>query len=225
MGMVLAAAMVAGVLAAVSGGADSGRGAEGPAASAPASQPAAPPEAVLPWSEMTRFFSPPPEYEGRLGSHRSVMTLDDGTPVKTAADWSRRRSEVRAYWHGVMGPWPALLDRPRIEFIAAEHVENFTRHRIRLEVAADRFMADQYLLVPDGAGPFPAVLVTWCNAADSAGLTAKQRGIVDFGRQLARCGFVTLCLGNTGGADVRDPRTRAASSSLTSSRPPPGATS
>lgn len=150
------------------------------------------------WAEMERFFVPPEEYRDKFGDFRPVMTFDDGSPVKTPEDWARRREEIRKYWHGVMGAWPPLVEKPRIRRGAAEHVETFTRHAVEVEVAPDKLAGTQYLLVPDGPGPFPAVLVTWYGSADSAGLTPKQRGVVDFGYELAKRGFVTLCVGNVG---------------------------
>ena len=155
-------------------------------------------DAPVPWSEMEKFFAPPPEYRGKLGDYRSVMTFDDGTPVKTREEWSRRREEIRATWHRTMGAWPALVDKPQIRYGAKEHVETFTRQKVEVEVAPGRLAGTQYLLVPDGKGPFPAVLVTWYGSEDSAGLTDKYRGVVDFGYQLAKRGFVALCLGNVG---------------------------
>ncbi|MBI4601705.1 MAG: prolyl oligopeptidase family serine peptidase [Planctomycetes bacterium] len=152
-------------------------------------------EISIPWPEMEKFFVPPEEHKGKLGSYRSPMRFDDGTPVKTRQDWSRRREEIRAYWHRVMGPWPALVEKPRIKDLEKEHVESFTRRKVQVEVAPETFAGTQYLLVPDGRGPFPAVLVTWYGSEDSAGLTEKARGTVDFGLQLARRGFVALCLG------------------------------
>jgi dienelactone hydrolase len=149
---------------------------------------------------MEKFFVPPAEYRGKLGDYRSLLTFDDGAPVKTRQDWSRRREEILRYWHGVMGRWPPLLERPRVKHLGKEHVENFTRHEVQVEFAADRFAAVQYLLVPDGQGPFPAVLVTWYGAGESAGLVEKARGSVDFGYQLARHGFVTLCIGGEASA-------------------------
>ncbi len=147
------------------------------------------------WSEMEKFFAPPEQFRGKLGDYRTVMKLDDGTPIKTHEEWSRRREEIRAYWHRVMGQWPALVEKPRFKYLDKEHVESFTRHRVQVELAPEKFAGTQFLLVPDGPGPFPAVLVTWYNAEDSAGLTEKTRGTVDFGYQLARRGFVTLCIG------------------------------
>jgi dienelactone hydrolase len=144
-------------------------------------------------------FQPPEEYKGKTGDYRSVLTFDDGTPVKTPADWPRRREEIRKYWHGVMGAWPPLVEKPRIKLEAGEHVETFTRHKAEVEVAPGKLLGTQYLLIPDGPGPFPAVLVTWYGSADSAGLNEKQRGKVDFGYELAKRGFVALCVGNVGG--------------------------
>ena len=34
-----------------------------------------------------------------------------------------------------MGPWPALIEKPKIEYLEKEHRDNFTQHHIRLEVA------------------------------------------------------------------------------------------
>lgn len=156
-----------------------------------------------PPEELAQYFTPPAEYRDKFGDFRSVLQFDDGSMVKTADDWPRRREEIRTYWHGMMGRWPELLDKPRIKFQKREHVENFTRHEIEIEVSRDRFVGSQYLLVPDGDGPFPAVVVPWYNSADSAGLTEKERDRVDFGYQLAKRGFVTLCIGEIG--PVRSP--------------------
>jgi hypothetical protein len=136
------------------------------------------------------------------------MKFDDGSEVKTPKDWPRRREEILKYWHGVMGRWPAMVEKPRINYLAKEHVENFTRHKIQVEVAPGKVVGDHYLLVPDGKGPFPAVLVTWYGSEDSAGMGPEQRNRTDFGFQLARRGFVTLCLGNVDGQNVRSPEAK-----------------
>ncbi|MEZ6080695.1 MAG: prolyl oligopeptidase family serine peptidase [Pirellulaceae bacterium] len=160
-----------------------------------------------PWSDMQQFFEAPAEYQAQLGDYRSLLTFDTvgKKPVETAEDWKLRREEIRDYWQTVTGRWPELLEQPRIKYLTEEHVENFTRHTVEVEVAKDEFVGPLYLLVPDGPGPFPAVIVTWYNSADSAGLTEKSLGTRDFGIQLARRGFVTLCLGATNGVDVHKP--------------------
>jgi hypothetical protein len=52
---------------------------------------------------------------------------------------------------------------------------------------------DAYLLVPDGDGPFPAVLVVYYEAKTGIGL--GKSALRDFAYQLAKRGFVTLSLG------------------------------
>jgi dienelactone hydrolase len=157
--------------------------------------PAGSQDATVPWAEMEKHFAPPEEYRGKFGEYRSVLTFDDGSAVKSKEDWPRRREEIRRYWHGVLGAWPPLVEKPRMPRGASERVENFTRHAVEVEIAPGKLAGTQHLLVPDGPGPFPAVLVTWYGSADSAGLTKKQHGVVDFGAQLARRGFVALCVG------------------------------
>jgi hypothetical protein len=161
------------------------------AAGVPSSAPAS--RAVL---DIEPFFSPPPEFRGRLGNYRSVLIFDDGRPVKTAADWQVRRQEILKYWHEVMGPWPEVIQHPAIQFLSKERVEGFARCKVRIEVAPGNVQV-AYLLIPEGTGPFPAVLVTWYNAASSAGLGGRP-GNNAFGCDLARRGFVTLCVGDTG---------------------------
>ena len=152
------------------------------------------------WKDMLQFFSPPEQYKDKFGDYRSVMKFDNGSEVKTPADWPRRRAEILKYWHGVMGSWNAVLEKPEIKNLSKEHVENFTRYKIHLEIAPGRFQ-ESYLLVPDGKGPSPAVLVTWYNHSESAGIPNKPGDkipVYAFGYDLARRGFVTLCIGGPG---------------------------
>ncbi|WP_123864479.1 hypothetical protein [Chitinophaga barathri] len=37
------------------------------------------------------FFTVPDVYQSQYGTYRSPLKFYDGTPVKTAADWQRRR--------------------------------------------------------------------------------------------------------------------------------------
>jgi hypothetical protein len=60
-----------------------------------------------------------------------------------------------------------------------------------------------YLLIPEGEGPFPAVLDVFYTPEGGAGLDESKRLGVDFGYQLAKRGFVSLCLGSPGGGEVR----------------------
>ena len=105
-------------------------------------------------------FRPPAEFRDDFGSYKSPLIFDDGRPVRDAADWRERRKEILATWHGIMGAWPPLIERPKVEVLGTERRDGFEQRRVRVEVAHDRTW-DGYLLVPDGEGPFPAVLVVF----------------------------------------------------------------
>jgi dienelactone hydrolase len=158
------------------------------------------------WDKIAPFFTPPDKYKDKLGQFRDVLKFDDGTAVKTPQDWAKRREEIRKFWQQAMGPWPEVLAKPAVKIVSSEAVENFTRHKIQLEVAAG-VMQEAYLLVPQGKGPFPAVLVTWYNHTESAGIPNKAGDKLPpwaFGYDLAKRGFVTLCMGGvSGGGNVR----------------------
>jgi hypothetical protein len=139
------------------------------------------------------FFRPPKELADDLGKYRSPLLFDDGRPVRTAADWPARRKEILKTWHDALGPWPDLIDKPKVEYLQKEEREGLAQHHVRIEVAPGRTTDDAYLLVPEGKGPFPAVLVVFYEAKTGIGLgKAKDR---DFALQLAKRGFVTLSLG------------------------------
>jgi dienelactone hydrolase len=153
------------------------------------------------WQRIAPFFNPPAEFAGQTGKFRSPLIFEDGTSVRSAADWPRRRTEILKTWHGLMGPWPPLIERPRVEYLATTHREQFTQHRVRIEISKGR-TDDGYLLIPDGQGPFPAVLVPYYDPETSIGLTTNA--LRDFAYQLTRRGFVSLAIGSPGG-DARKP--------------------
>lgn len=141
--------------------------------------------------ELAAFFRPPQKYEGDFGDYRSPLKFYDDRDVKSPEDWQARRQEILRRWHSIMGPWPSLIDKPRIEYVETERREDFTQHRIRIEVATDR-LHPAILLVPDGKGPFPAAIVPYYEPETGAGLGKELR---DFGYQLTKRGFVTLSIG------------------------------
>jgi hypothetical protein len=157
----------------------------------PRSVPAGPP--ALP-EKLAPYFRPPARLANDLGTYRSPLKFADGSPVKTAADWEKRRREIRKTWHDAMGPWPPLVEKPRIEYLEKERRGNVTQHRVRIEIAPGRFTDDAYLLVPDGDGPFPAVVVVFYEAKTGIG-RGKAKGL-DFAWQLAQRGFVALSVGS-----------------------------
>jgi dienelactone hydrolase len=153
--------------------------------------------------ELAPFFRPPKKYQGDFGKFRSPLVFADGSRVATAADWPRRRAEILSTWQKQMGPWPPLIAKPQVEIVKTTRRDNITQHQVRLGIAPDGGMVDGFLLVPDGKGPFPAVLVVYYDAQTGVGLGAKSR---DYGWQLARRGFVTLSIGKpNAGVDLQNP--------------------
>src|ERR1051325_11945176 len=60
------------------------------------------------WTELEPFFRSPAEFANDLGRFRSPLIFKDGRRVKSAADWNKRRGEIRKEWMHLMGPWPQI---------------------------------------------------------------------------------------------------------------------
>jgi len=147
-----------------------------------------------------RLFTPPPEFAKQLGTYRSPLIFNNGLRVGAASEWPDRRKEILKFWHDAMTQWPELMARPHFEILRSESRESFRQHRVKIELAPGR-VEEAWFLVPQGNGPFPAVLVPFYEPETSVGLKGKER---DFARQLTKRGFVTLSIGSPGG-DARLP--------------------
>lgn len=128
---------------------------------------------------------------------RPLRRFEDGRPVERPADWAERRVEIRSAWEEALGSWPPRLERPVLEVLSTERREGFTQQKVRLPLSAE-VPGTGYVLIPDGKGPFPAVLVVFYDPETSVGLRPDRPGR-DFARQLTRRGMVTLALGTPGG--------------------------
>jgi len=153
------------------------------------------------WNAITSFFSPPTELANDFGSYKSPLVSNDGRRVTTSADWPQRRREILAKWTELMGAWPPLIEKPKIEYLNQEKRENFIQHRVRLEIAPQQ-IEEAYLLIPEGPGPFPAMVIPYYEPKSSIGQSDVK--LRDFGLQLSKRGFVTLSIGSPGGT-ARDP--------------------
>lgn len=149
------------------------------------------------WKTIAPFFQPPPEFAGKLGDYRSPLLFVDGTPVKSPDDWKRRRRKIEQAWHDLMGPWPPLIEKPKVEVLKTEQRDGLTWQRGRVEIAPHQ-TGEGWLLIPEGRGPFPAVLVVYYEPETSVGLNPKGT-LRDFALQLSKRGFVTLSVGTPGG--------------------------
>jgi len=143
------------------------------------------------WKKIEPFFEPPRELVHDFGTYRSPLKFYDGRDVKDAADWQKRREEILNRWHQLLGPWPAVIESPKIKYVDQMRRENFVQHTVRFLFAPDQETTG-YLLVPEGQGPFPAVVVVYYDPETGIGVKGENR---DFAYQLARRGFVTLSAG------------------------------
>lgn len=148
------------------------------------------------------FFLPRSEFVGDFGGYRSPLRFRDGAVVRSATDWRKRRVEILGTWRGMIGDWPALIERPKVEYFEEKKREGFVQHRVSVEIAPDKQVVGGYLVVPDGEGPFAAVLVVYYDAETGVGLGKELR---DFGYQLAKRGFVALSIGTPEFASLKAP--------------------
>lgn len=143
------------------------------------------------------------EFESATAPGRSPLLFADGAKVRTAAEWQRRRTEILADWHRLMGAWPRVIERPKVEVLETTMRDGqVVQRKVRVEIAPGQ-TGDGYVLVPATfKGPRPAVFVPYYDPETSVGLSKKP--FRDFAWQLAQRGFVTLSIGSPGG-DARLP--------------------
>lgn len=166
------------------------------------------------WQRLEKFTQPPAEFAGKYGDYHSPLDRPGGAPVKTAEEWPQRRKELAELWHRRLGAWPPLLERPTLKRLETVEREGYTEHHVHVQVSAKDHVADGYLLIPNGKGPFPAVLVPFYEPLTSIGRGMNGQGTHDYGLQLVKRGMVTLSIGTPGsvegiGGDTRELLTKA----------------
>jgi hypothetical protein len=126
------------------------------------------------------------------------LVFNDGTRVKSPADWARRRLEIRGDWMKLLGAWPKLITEPKVEVLEKKRRENFWQLKVRFKWTPVEFTTG-YLLIPagkeKGAGKRAAVVTVFYEPETAIGLGKNPHR--DFALQLARRGFVALSLGST----------------------------
>jgi len=144
------------------------------------------------WKIIAPYFKPPKEFENDFGPHKPVLKFYNGTPVATPEDWKKRRAEIRKKWDEMMGPWPELIEKPKIEYVEKKHKYNYTQHTIRVNLAPQWDPWTCYLLMPDGEGPFPAAVTVYYYPEGP--LVHKKCG---YARELAKRDFIVLAIGRS----------------------------
>jgi dienelactone hydrolase len=164
-------------------------------------QPAADSEANQAWNKIAPFFKPPQEFADKFGDYRSPLTFNDGHQAKSAADWQKRRAEILATWHSLMGAWPDVLTAQKLQFLDKTERENFVQHTVQFNMTPKHSMRG-YLLVPKASGPHPGIVVVYYEPQTAIGLN-NEKEHRDFALQLAKRGFVCLSMGT--GASIYYP--------------------
>ncbi len=151
------------------------------------------PETPLAWDCLQPYFEPPLAWQDNFGNYRSPLEFADGTRVQSPEEWPARRLEIADQWERYLGEWPPLIVDPQVQVLETLRRGLVTQHRIRFAWTPDQ-ETTAYLLIPEGAGPHPAVLVVYYEPETGIGQGAAYR---DFAWQLAQRGFVTLSIGTT----------------------------
>lgn len=147
-------------------------------------------------SPLDKALTVPEKFAGDYGDFRSPLKFNDGTPVKSSEDWSKRRTEIFSEWEELMGKWPPLIESPEIRILSVTKREGFTQKKIQFQWMPDSW-TNGYLLIPDDipkGEKRPAVLTVYYEPETAVGMGKENR---DFAYQLAKRGFVTLSIGTT----------------------------
>jgi dienelactone hydrolase len=145
------------------------------------------------WEKIEPFFSPPSEYRNNFGQYRSPLLFYDGDPVENSDDWKKRRKEILDRWHSLMGEWPSFIKNQELEILEADQIEDFSQNRVRFNWTPGE-QTEGYLLIPEGTGKKPAVVIVYYEPETAIGEGKENR---DFAYQLTKRGFVTLSIGTT----------------------------
>ncbi|HEX5105698.1 MAG TPA: prolyl oligopeptidase family serine peptidase [Pirellulaceae bacterium] len=159
-------------------------------------------------NQLAPHYHPPAEFAGQFGDYKSPLTFADGSAIKTKQEWARRRAEILVLWRERLGPWPPLVEKSKLETLDTVERDGYVEHHVHVQVSNEGQVADGYLLIPPGKGPFPAVLVPFYEPLTSIGRGQKGRGTHDYGLQLVKRGFVTLSIGTPGSIENIGKETR-----------------
>ena len=86
----------------------------------------------------------------------SQETPDFAAPTDLA-EWTKRRESVRATLWKLLGDLPARPAKPAVKTVSTEEREGFRHEKLEIDNGAGAVIP-VHVLVPKGAGPFPAIL-------------------------------------------------------------------
>lgn len=120
-------------------------------------------------------------------------------PIKTAADWAKRRAHILENMQAVMGPLPAAKTKVALDVKHEDTAKTDRFRRIKLSFAvAEQDRAPGYLLIPNNLkAKVPAILCLHqtngqLGSKETAGLGGSPN--LHYARHLAERGYVTLAI-------------------------------
>lgn len=152
------------------------------------------------WREISQFFSPPAKYKDQYGNYRSPLKFYDGKTAKTPEEWKKRRKEILNRWMEMMGKWPPFIENQEMQILSSKRRDGFTQFRVSFYWLPDQKTVG-YLLVPDGDGKKPAVIVVFYTP--DAAIAKHDKKNRNFAYELVKRGFITLSLGTTATTEAK----------------------
>lgn len=139
--------------------------------------------------------------EGATPPHADLSWFPDAQgnaqrPLKTLADWEKRRADIRANVQLVMGklPRPEMPVPLAMEVLETHQLDFGTRQKVRYHTDKADAWVHAHLFRPKGKGQLPAVLCLHqtnnVGKDEPAGLGGKES--LHYALELAKEGFVTL---------------------------------
>jgi dienelactone hydrolase len=155
---------------------------------------------------------------------RSFKVPEFAAPAD-AADWAKRRPDVKAKVVATLGDLPPRPSPPKVHLVSVEHRPGYRLERIRLDNGVDGEMSAM-LLVPDGlTKPAPAVLWLHSSSYDHRQLLApnKNGGPEPLGEVFVKRGWVVFApdaawYGDRDGAGPAGPRERTKDQQLSQAK-------
>jgi dienelactone hydrolase len=104
----------------------------------------------------------PPDFDAlpKVNGLPDPLQFLDGKPVRTPADWKLRRAEIwRLYQQYDLGKFPPKPKLDRAVVLDETHGNGYTIRNVRLEYGPQsKATMRVQLMIPDGKGPFPALM-------------------------------------------------------------------
>jgi hypothetical protein len=95
------------------------------------------------------FAAMPAEWREQSSTLRSPLLRDDGSRVTSPEEWQQQREVILKRWHGLMGPWPEVIEKPAMVVHQEVTREGVIQQAVNVELARGQVSAG-YLLLPKG---------------------------------------------------------------------------